>query len=416
MIKFTAPSVSVQTVKKTFLYLVFSITLLTSGYVVGATTNQPNESKNIKVTLNREVPADKNLDFSLFWKVWDALEDSYFDKSHLIASDMVYGAIKGMVAAVDDPYTVFLTPNENKIVQEDLNGNFDGVGVQIGFQGKQLAVVAALTGSPAQKAGIMAGDLIVGIKDEKKGVDRTTANISLPEAVQIIRGPAGTTVTLALLRDGTTDPIIVDLTRESIFVPSVTLKYVGQENKIAHLSISKFGAETYTEWDKAVRELLQNQALKGVIVDVRNNTGGYLQASVDIASEFITAGNVIVIEEQAGNARHEFKVNRVGRLIDTPVVMLVNQGSASASEILAGALKDQKEVKLIGKKTFGKGTIQEPQRVDGGGGLHITIAKWLTPKGTWVNEKGLDPDFDVDDNPDTIEDEQLLKAIEVLGK
>jgi len=327
----------------------------------------------------------------------------------------VYGAIKGMVAAVGDPYTVFLPPQENKVVQEDLQGNFDGVGIQIGFIGTQLAVIAPLPDSPAEIAGLKAGDLIIAIKDEKKNFERATQGITLPEAVQAIRGPRGSVVTLTIMREGQEEPLEFDITRANIDVPSIRVEYVGEEGTIAHINVLKFGGETKEEWDKAVAELLLKPEIIGLVLDVRNNPGGYLQGAADLASDFVDNGKVVVIEEE-GNAkiRTEYKNEKFPRLKNFSAVVLINKGSASASEILAGALRDQNDISLVGEKTFGKGTIQEPQQLEDGVGLHITIARWLTPDEVWVDGVGLEPDFAVEDDSETEEDEQLQKAIELL--
>lgn len=397
------------------LVIIFSILSLGVGYSFGAKGYKVNSS-GYNVSINRDVPAEKkDLDFALFWSVWDTLETSYFDREGIDESALVFGAIKGMVAAVGDPYTVFLTPDEQRVTQEDLSGNFSGVGIQIGFKGTQLAVVAPLPGSPAEEAGIEAGDLIVGIKDEGKDIERGTVGINLPDAVQLIRGEAGSTVTLSLLRDGVDTPIIVDVVRREINVPSVELSFVGENENVAHLKVLKFGGETFEEWDKAVLEILKKQNLAGIIVDVRNNPGGYLQGAVDLGSEFLSEGDVVVAEEFADKSRDEYVVERVGRLTRDNVVVLINGGSASASEILAGALRDQKNIQLVGDTSFGKGTVQEAKQLPGEVGLHLTIAKWLTPDGTWVHDVGLTPDIVVEDNNETIEDEQLVRAIQVVS-
>lgn len=370
-------------------------------------------AKNIKIT--RELPPGKeNIDFSLFWKVWDTLESQYFDKSKINRTDMVYGAIEGMVSALGDPYTVFLPPGENKVVQEDLSGSFEGVGIQIGFKGSQLAVIAPLPGSPAEKAGIKAGDFIIGIKDEGKKIEVGTTGITLPEAVKMIRGKAGTKVTLILTRDGAKIPLSIEVERKMLDVPSVILSYTGKENTVADIRILKFGGETAVQWNEKVDEIVKNKNIKGIVLDLRNNPGGYLEGAVDIYGEFVKTGSVGVIEERSDGNKKEYKTERIGRLMSVPLVVLVNGGSASASEILAGALSDANRAKLIGEKTFGKGSIQEPIQINGGSGLHITIAKWLTPKGTWVNEKGLEPDVKISDDEKTTEDEQLQKAVDVL--
>ncbi len=402
------------TVRKIFFVAIFASLVFLSGYSVGKAGFVAELANFPRVHITRITPV-KDLDFALFWKVWDTINNSYYDKSKVKKGDMVYGAIRGMVASLGDPYTLFLTPSDNKVSNEDLQGNFSGVGIQIGFKGTQLVVIAPLPESPAEKAGVKAGDLIMGIKDTSKGVDIGTANINLQEAVQHIRGQKGTKVTLTLMREGSDKPIVVDLVREQINVPSVTLKYTGKNNEIAHLSILKFGAETPGEWQKSVNEIAaKGDSIKGIVLDLRNNPGGYLQDAVDIAGEFLEANSVAVIQATV-DTQIPLKTDREGRFINAKVVVLVNGGSASASEILAGALRDNKKIKLIGEKTFGKGTIQEPQELDGGAGLHITIAKWLTPNGTWVHDKGLEPDDKVEDKADTEEDEQLLEAVKVLS-
>ncbi len=403
--------------KTRYLLLAFLLILVSfgSGYAFGRKGYFLELKQFPGVNLSREIPTDKKLDFSLFWGVWDLLEASYFDKSKLVPTTMVYGAIEGMVRAVGDPYTVFLPPEENKVIQEDLSGNFEGVGIQIGFKGTQLVVIAPLPNTPAEKAGIKAGDFIVGIKDEQKKIDRSTVGINLPDAVQAIRGPKGSKVVLILLREDSDEPIETEVIREAIDVPSVLLSFVGDDKSIAYLQLLKFGGETEDEWDREVREILQKPGLQGMIFDVRNNPGGYLQGAVDIASEFLKEGTV-VIEENAEGRKNEFKVNRRGRLTEIPLVVLVNRGSASASEILAGALKDYHRATIVGETTFGKGTIQESQPVDSKAALHITIARWLTPSGFWINEEGLEPNVKIKNDFDTAEDEQLQEAINILER
>lgn len=410
------PKVSLSLLRKTLL-TVFLVSLsFSAGYLFGLKGFQASVEKFPQVVISRELPPErKTLDFSLFWRVWDTLEAKYFDRSKLIASQMIYGAIRGMVASIGDPYTVFLAPEENKVVQEDLSGNFQGVGIQIGFKGTQLAVIAPLSGSPAEKVGVKAGDFIVGIKDEAKKIEMGTIGITLPEAVEAIRGLSGTKVTLTLLRKDSEKPIIVDIIRTSINVPSLTLTYVGSDETLAHVKLLKFSADTENEWEDIVIEILKKPAVSGIILDVRNNPGGYMQGAISLAEEFLGSGNLVVSEVWGNKEKVEYKVERLGRFQNQKVVVLINKGSASASEILAGALRDNKGVKLVGETSFGKGTIQEPEQINGGGGLHITVAKWVTPKGYWVNDKGLEPDVKIEDNPETEGDEQLQRAIELLN-
>ena len=405
---------AIRNVKFFLFVLFFGLFAFGAGLALGANGYQVTPA-GLKVRLDRSTPPDKkDLDFSLFWRVWDMVKNSYFDNSKISETDMFFGAIKGMVSAVGDPYTVFLTPDENKIVREDLSGNFEGIGIQIGFKGSQLAVIAPLPDSPAEAAGIRAGDIIAVIKDKEKNIDRGTVGMSLPDAVQLIRGKAGSVVTLTLIRDGEKSPIIVDVVRKTINVPSVTLDFIGPEKNIAHIKVLKFGGETLSEWGQAILNIQTKQGLEGIIVDLRNNPGGYLQGAVDLGSEFLQEGQIVVVEEYANGSKNEFFVEKSGKLNREKLVVLVNDGSASASEILAGALRDIKKTPIVGTVTFGKGTVQEAKELESGTGLHITVARWLTPSGFWVNGNGLSPDYEVEDNPETIEDEQLSKAVEVL--
>lgn len=416
-IKLLLPKLRLFSLRKILIVSLVVGGIFSLGFILGSKgyVASIGEEDPYNVSISKELPAErKDLEFSLFWRVWETLDSRYFDRDKLVPSKMIYGAIRGMVAAVGDPYTVFLPPTENKVVQEDLQGSFEGVGIQIGFKGTQLAVISPLPDSPAEKAGARAGDFIIGIRDLVKGIDRGTGGISLPEAVQAIRGPAGSTVTLTLLREDSVEPIEIDIIRASIEVPSVTITFVGEGESIAHVKILKFSGETLDEWEDVVIEILKSPEVKGIVMDVRNNPGGFLQGAVDLASEFLDTGVTVVTEEGPDGKTEEFRVERIGRFKNQNVVILINGGSASASEIFAGALRDNEKIQLVGETSFGKGTIQEPQQVDNGAGLHITIAKWLTPSGFWVNDGGLVPDYEIENNPDTEEDEQLQEAIRLI--
>ena len=416
---FGLPRVKISFVRKFVLIFVIVIASFGGGYYFGFKGFKAQFKSFNQVSLVREVPPDVNANMDLFWTVWKELGDKYFDKTKLNPQDMVYGAIQGMVAAVGDPYTMFLPPVQNKVTNEDLSGSFEGVGIEIGYKGVRLAVISPLPGSPAEAAGVKPGDFIVRIKDDAKNIDESTSGISLPDAVEAIRGPAGTKVTLTLIRDGQDNPIVTDITRAKLTVPSVTLTYVGKDNSIADVKVNKFAADTDDGWNGIVEKIKENSNVKGVIVDLRNNPGGYMQGAIDLASEFIPVGggekSVVVIEDRGG-VRTDYKVNKVGRFIGMPVVVLINGGSASASEIFAGALRDDLGAKLVGEKSFGKGTIQEPLDLAGGSGLHITVAKWLTPDGTWVHEKGLEPDFKIGNQENASGDAQLEAAVKLLSQ
>lgn len=403
-------------VRNILLVIFLSVGLFSGGYYFGVRGYKAEYKKALEVKISRDTPPDKNVDFTLFWQVWDMVSAKYYDKTKVVPSEMVYGAISGMVSALGDPYTMFLPPQENKVVNEDLSGSFSGVGIEIGYKENKLAVISPLDGSPAQKAGVKAGDFIARIKDDGKNVDVGTAGISLPQAVQYIRGTAGSKVTLTLVRNGNTEPIVVELTRAKIDVPSVILSYVGKNSEIAHIKLSKFDAETPAEWNKAIDEIRSKcqtatTSCKNIIVDLRNDPGGYLQDAIDIASDFLPIKTTVVIEQRGDGSKTEYKSQKLPKLEGYKVVLLINGGSASASEILAGALRDHLHFKLVGEKSFGKGTIQEPIDITGGSGIHVTTAKWLTPNGTWVHGQGLNPDLEILDDEKTTEDEQLQSAI-----
>lgn len=372
--------------------------------------------------VNKEPPKEIDLDFKLFWDTWNLVSEEYLNKKAIDPQKLFYGAIQGMTAAVGDPYTVFLPPESQRFSKDDLNGSFEGVGMQLGFneaksegsgsKDKKLLVIAPLSGSPAEKAGLKPQDWIIKIDD------KDTAGMALPDAVKLIRGTKGTQVTLVILRENDgTEPKTFTLTRDTIIVKSVEVSYrkTRSGKDVAILKLSRFGERTKDEWHSAVTELLDKNS-QAVILDLRNNPGGFLEGAVFVASEFLEGGDVVSQENSKGK-RSPYKVNRKGKLIKIPLEVLINKGSASASEIVAGALQDRKRGKLIGEKSFGKGTIQEAQDLAGGTGIHITVAKWLTPNNRWVNDtEGLEPDVRVDLPKDAKDgaDSQLDKAIELL--
>lgn len=361
---------------------------------------------------NQEPPKDVNIDFKLFWDTWDLLSRQYIDKKALDPNKMFYGAISGMVASVGDPYTYFLPPDQQKSSQEELNGSFEGVGIQLGFnKDKRLIVIAPLAGSPAEKAGIKAQDQILEINE------KDTSGMSLTDAVKLIRGAGGTQVNLTIFREGEQDTRPYTLTRGTIIVKSAesTVKETKNGKRVGVIKLSKFGDRTQEEWAEAVNNVKQEN-VDGILLDLRNNPGGYLEGAVFIASEFLPNGDV-VLQENAKGERFAYKVNRGGVLLDIPLVVLINGGSASASEIVAGAIQDRNRGKVTGEKSFGKGTIQEAQELPGGTGLHVTVAKWLTPNGRWVNDtQGLEPDSVIEltdeEKENTNVDTQLEKALE----
>ncbi len=413
-----------------FLRSVVVVTLLIMlggviGYKLGSGGRVPLFSKAFAVLpstkiINTQVPQEyKNVDFTEFWEVWKRLEQQYQDPSKLDARKMVDGAISGMTSSLGDPYTIYLPKEDQKRSSDDLNGSFEGVGIQLGYKNQILAVIAPLKGLPAEREGILAGDYIVKIKDEEKGIDKETAGLSLPEAVSMIRGPKGSPVTLTFVRDGG-EPFEKTLARETIVVPSVELQFIEKDGKkVAHLKLSQFGGRTDEEWKKAVDEILAAKDTSGIILDLRNNPGGYLSEAVNISSEFIKDG--IVVTQEGRVEKIPYYATGKGRLTTTPVVVLINKGSASASEIVAGALRDRRSATLVGENSFGKGTVQDAQELSGGSGVHITVARWLIPSGDWIHDKGLKPTVEVKvtseealKNLEEKKDPQLDKAIEEI--
>ncbi|MBU1085794.1 MAG: S41 family peptidase [Candidatus Beckwithbacteria bacterium] len=397
--------------------LILSLVLMAGviGYRIGKKEISVSNLGVIK--LDRSQPDDKNsVDLRMFWQVWDKLGESYLIKESLKPTEMVWGAIRGMTASLEDPYTVFLPPKQNKATNEELNGAFEGVGIQLGFIDGQLGVIAPLAGMPAEATGVKAGDLILHIKDEAKDIDVDTTDMSLPEAVEIIRGPKDSLIDLTLFHAGDSDLSIVTIKRETIVIKSVELFWKGENLDIAYIKLSRFGGRTEEEWNNVVDEVVAKKNARGIILDLRNNPGGYLQGAVIYAGEFLDRGLIVVKQEDSKGKVETYSVNDKGRLLDKPLVVLINKGSASSSEILSGALRDHQRAKLIGEKSFGKGTIQEALELGKGAGLHVTTAKWLLPSGQWVNEtKGITPDIEIEDDLETVDiDEQFIKALEVV--
>lgn len=416
---------------KTLSNVIIAMLLLVLGGVVGYryaiygrifnSISLPFLPKNtsFQVSHDSKKPSKYNsLDFKVFWEVWDALEKNYLYTQELDHDQMLEGAVGGIATALEDPYTVFLPKEANERNGEDLSGAFYGVGIELGYIDQTLAVVAPLKGTPAEAAGIQAGDLIIHVKDTAKGLDEDTSGWSLTEAVEKIRGKKDTEVILTLYRepdDGSVKaPFDVSVKRGEIVVKSVEMEEKEiNGKKIAHISLSRFGERTKDEWDEVVKQILEKKdQYNGIILDMRNNPGGYLETSIDIASDFVKKG--IVVSQKGKYETIDYKTTGTARLADLPVIVLVNQGSASASEIVAGALKYDNNNKLVGEQTFGKGTVQERVELSDGAGLHVTIAEWIMPNGESINKKGIPVDVEIKQDYTTEEDEVLNKAVELF--
>jgi len=404
------------------------------GYYLGTTevtVAWRNYQPNVTV-INKEPPsASATVDFSLFWNVWNKLNATYYDKQSLDGKKLLYGAISGMVQSVGDPYTLFLPPSQNNSFQQQLAGQFGGIGAELGLDNKQIIIISPLDDSPAQKAGIKAGDAILKVDGQ------STVGLSLAQAVEKIRGPKGTKVTLTIQHKNEKEQKDIPIVRDTIKIKSVSgwvkkikdVDYISNQLKkspnadsaVMYLRLSQFGDSTNQDWialvGKLHTEMQKYQNAKGVIFDLRRNPGGYLTDATFIAGEFLSENTPVVIEDKGNGDTTTLSVTRKGMLVDTPVVVLIDKGSASASEIVAAALSENRKIKLVGETSFGKGTVQEATDLGGGAGVHITVAKWETPGGNWIHKKGLTPDDQVSLNEkDPNHDTQLEKAIEELVK
>jgi len=312
------------------------------------------------------------------------------------------------VDSLGDPYTVFFEPNDAKKFTEDVSGNFSGIGIEIGIKNNSITVISPLEGTPAWEAGLRAGDKILAI-------DQTsTDSLTLDEAVKLIRGEKGTNVTLTIMREGFNEPKDFTIVRDIINVPAVKLTFL--DNNIAHLELLNFNENATEEFNRAATQIIMKKS-PGIILDLRNNPGGYLEVSVDIAGWFLKKGDVVVRERENDNREKLFRASGNQALLNIPMVIITNEGSASASEILAGALKDNRNIKIVGTKTFGKGSVQTLLPLEDNSMIKITIAEWFTPNGSIINDVGLAPDYEVElteEDWESNRDPQLDKAIEIL--
>lgn len=367
-----------------------------------------------KASVFCEVCPPQDLDFSLFWEAYHKLRDEFVEPEKISDQEIIYGAISGMVEAFSDPYTVFMAPDDTKKFMEDITGRFEGVGMEVGIRDHALQVIAPLEGTPAQKAGLRPKDRIIKIDGE------LTAELTLDEAVTLIRGPKGTIVTLTIFREEWDTMKDIEIKRGVIEVPSLKWEILSQEQTkgeegIAYVKIYQFSEKAGLDFTKASVQMLASGAKK-IIIDLRNNPGGYLEVARDIASFFLKEGNMVVIED-FGDRQLEYRTNRSSVFLQYPVVVLINQGSASGSEILAGALRDNREILLIGENSFGKGSVQQLDNLRDGSSLKITVAKWLTPNGEVITDVGLKPDIFVEFTEKDYEDgrdPQLDRAIEII--
>ncbi|MDP2683969.1 MAG: S41 family peptidase [bacterium] len=389
------------------IFILAVVLSLMSGYYLGfweATKNKDKYSlSNIVDTIPDYLRDD--FDSELFWNVWNEAKTKHVDRP-IEDQKLFYGALAGLISSLDDPYSLFLDPDQTTEFNKELSGSFEGIGTEIGIKNNLLTIIAPLDNSPAEKAGLKSGDIVLKIDDED------TIEMSLDMAVSKIRGPKGTKVVLTVMHSNESEIEEITIERNVIVVESVTWEML--DNNIAYIKIVHFNNDSYQDFSKIANDILLSKA-ESIILDLRSNPGGYLDTSVDIAGEFLE--NKIILTEDFGDDKQEYTSDTSAKLLDYKLAVLINNGSASAAEILAGALQDYSRGTLIGEQTFGKGSVQDFEQFSDGSSLKLTVAKWLTPNGHNIDDQGITPDIEVeltDDDYNNDLDPQLEAAIHLL--
>lgn len=403
-----------MTLKRVFIFFAKSIPVFLfccafglAGYQYGFNRGEQEILKLAPANVSEGLDVNEKADFSIFWETWRRLESSYIDKSKIDYQKMVYGATDGMVKSIEDPYTSFFTPNQTESFNEELEGKYQGVGMVVGIKGDQLTVVSPFKNTPAEKAGLKPGDMILKIDNV------FTKDITIEEAVKTIKGKPGTPVKLLVQRKDWSGPKEFSLMRETIKIP--TLDLIQEGDGIALIKIYQFNKILVSEFKEAAMQI-KDSGDKKLIIDLRDNPGGYLDVAQRVAGWFLEKDQLVVVQDEGEDKeKKQYLSQGPSDFVNYPVVILINEGSASASEILAGALRDNRNVKLVGQKSFGKGSVQEQIDLSDNSSLKVTVAKWLTPNGTSLDKNGLDPDFIVsEESNESSDDPQLDKAIEIL--
>ena len=371
------------------LFLTFSASVVSCDVVEDIAKEFVPEQKTSADWSGGELPSD----FNLLVDAWKELKKSYVDKDKLDATKLSQGAIRGMMQALDDPPSVYVDPEMHKLEMSSLRGKYQGIGAYIGIRDNILTIIAPIAKSPAEEAGIKAGDKILEIDG------KSTEGMNTTEAALTIQGPAGTTVKLLVLHDGEQKPVEISIVRREITLTSV---YSERKGNIGYIRISQFLQKTNQELLTELKSLTEQGKMEGLVIDLRNNPGGLLDTAVTVASQFLDKGMVVDVID--GDGKHYPERVKPGGVATTiPVIVLVNKGSASASEVLAGALQDYDRAKVVGTKTYGKGSVQIITNLKDGSALHITIARWYTPNGRLIDGVGLTPDI-----PSELEGEELV--------
>ena len=387
----------------------FGLGFLSSQYyfIHKNVTNENGEVEQVKILkLNRTLNRSNEIDFQQFWDVWDKIKAKYVKKD-IKDQDLFYGAVQGLVYSLGDPYSLYFPPKAADEFAKDLSGELEGIGAEVGVKNQQLVIISPLPDTPAERAGLRPGDKIIQIDKE------ITMGMDVNTAVSKIRGKAGTEVVLLVERDGWNEPKEKKIIRAKISVPSVTFEM--KNEKIGYFRVLQFNEDTQRQFDKGIKKFFSAGGKK-IILDLRNNPGGYLDQSIKMASEWISKGVIVSEKGNDGNNKdHEALGN--ARLGDIKTIVLINGGSASASEIVAGALQDTKKATIIGTKTFGKGSVQDFEMFPDGSALKLTVAEWYTPNGRNINKEGIVPDIEVKEDWDKEkvgEDVVIDKALELL--
>ena len=399
---------------KFFLCLIGIVLIGFSIYKIGFFVGQKNalyKTPPPNVLNPQQENLSQSVDFSIFWEAWRRLEENFLEKEKINPQKMVYGAIKGMVESLGDPYTTFFTPQQTKNFSEEMSGEYQGVGMVVGIKNNQLTVISPFKNTPAEKAGLRPGDKIVKINEI------FTQNLSIEEAVNLIKGPKGTTVTLWIQRNNWPEAKPIKVKRALIKIPTIEWEKI--EPDIALIKIYQFNEILPSQFKKIAQQIL-NSNVKKIILDLRNNPGGYLEVAQEIAGWFLKKGEIVAIQD-SGDLKKEKIYRSKGPSIFSsyPMVILINKGTASGAEILAGALRDNRNIKLVGENSFGKGSVQKQVFLSDGSSLKITVAHWLTPKRVLISKKGLVPDFKIEMKEKDWQkqrDPQLEKAIEIIKK
>jgi len=378
-------------------------------FALGFISAHTNQNNNI-IKVNPITQAKSHgLELDKYWEVYDRVQEKYVNAQDIQEDDIVYGSIKGLVNSLGDPYSSFMTPEETEIFQSSLNSELQGIGAELTVENQLLVVVSPLKDSPAEKAGLKPGDIILEI-DHKDATE-----YSFFEAIQHIRGEEGSTVILNIFREGNEEPLEISIIRAKIELDSVSTEEL--EDELFYISINQFSDDTEKEFFAATNEAILLQP-KGIILDLRFNGGGYLDSAVNILGEFLDNSQIgVIIESGSAKERTQMTIKGQQRLSGIPLVVIINNGSASASEILAGALQDYDKATIIGTKSYGKGTVQEVEILNDNSSLRITIAKWLTPLGRSINKEGIVPDVIIELDEEKIKDgidNQLENAKDLL--